>query len=62
MADFEKTVEKITEEFGARGFTAKKTAAADILKDDIKNVDFSETDQTTVGVAASVLDRLSKSC
>ena len=59
MADFEKTVEKITEEFGARGFTAKKTAAADILKDDIKNVDFSETDQTTVGVAASVLDRLS---
>ena len=39
MADFEKTVEKITEEFGARGFTAKKTAAADILKDDIDITD-----------------------
>ena len=56
---FEDTVSDITEKYGARGFTAKKTAAADLLKGEIDTVDFSETDQTTVGVAANVLDRLS---
>ena len=58
---FEDTVADITEEFGAKGFTAKKTAAADILKDDIKSArgNFDEEGGNTVGVAANVLDRLS---
>ena len=58
---FEETVRGVEEEFGARGFTAKKTAAADILEKDIdtaRNI-LDKTDQTTVGVAANVLDRLS---
>ncbi len=51
---FEDTVGKITEEYGAEGFTAKKTAAADILKSDIDTFG----DDGNIGVAASVLDRL----
>ena len=51
---FQDTVADITEKYGAQGFTAKKTAAADILKDDIKNFG----DDGNIGVAASVLDRL----
>ena len=39
---FEDTVSDITEEFGATGFTAKKTAAADILKGNIET--FGEDD------------------
>lgn len=54
---FQDTVDKVAEEFGAQGFTAKKTAAADILRDDIDN--FSKDGTSSVGVAASVLDRLS---
>ena len=53
---FEDTVAGITEEYGAQGFTAKKTAAADILKGDIDN---ERANSDNVGVAASVLDRLS---
>lgn len=52
---FEDTVSDIAEEYGAQGFTAKKTAAADILKGDIDS--FSD-DGGNIGVAASVLDRL----
>ena len=52
---FQDTVADITEEYGAQGFTAKKTAAADILKGDIDS--FSD-DGGNIGVAASVLDRL----
>ena len=52
---FQDTVADITEEYGAQGFTAKKTAAADILKSDIET--FGD-DGGNIGVAASVLDRL----
>ena len=52
---FQDTVADITEEYGAQGFTAKKTAAADILKGDI---DSFGDDGGNIGVAASVLDRL----
>lgn len=53
---FEDTVSDITEEFGAKGFTAKKTATADILKSDIDT--FGDDGTSSIGVAASVLDRL----
>ena len=33
---FEETVSDLTEEFGTRGFTAKKTAAADLLGGEIE--------------------------
>ena len=33
--EFQNTVDKVTKSFGTRGFTAKKTAAADILGEDI---------------------------
>ena len=53
---FQSTVDKITEEYGTRGFTAKKTAAADILGKDIekqRGLDGAET-----VVVSSVLDNL----
>ena len=57
---FEDTVADVTEEFGATGFTAKKTAASDILGKDITDArgSFDKEGGNTVGVAASVLDRL----
>ena len=55
---FEDTVEKITEQYGTKGFTAKKTAAADILGDDIKaaKTDFGSGDD--VQIATAVLDKI----
>ena len=53
---FQNTVDKVTKNFGTRGFTAKKTAAADILGEDIKNVRGQEGAETVV--VSSVLDNL----
>ena len=53
---FRNTVGKITEEYGARGFTAKKTAASDILGEDIKTAR-GEKGAESIAVAG-VLDNL----
>jgi len=54
---FQETVEKLTEQFGTRGFTAKKTAAADILGKDIDKARKLEEGPDAI-VVASVLDNL----
>lgn len=54
---FQETVEKLTEQFGTRGFTAKKTAAADILGKDITDARKLEEGPDAI-VVASVLDNL----
>ena len=53
---FQDTVDKLTEQFGTRGFIAKKTAAADILGKEIS--DERKIDSPDAIVVASVLDNL----
>ncbi len=53
---FEETVSDLTEEFGTRGFTAKKTAAADLLGGEIEKARGENTSESIV--VASVLDNL----
>tara|TARA_A100001035_G_scaffold214218_1_gene173986 strand:+ start:45 stop:1892 length:1848 start_codon:yes stop_codon:yes gene_type:complete len=53
---FEETVSDLTEEFGTRGFTAKKTAAADLLGGDIEKARGENASESIV--VASVLDNL----
>lgn len=55
---FQETVEKLTEQFGTRGFTAKKTAAADILGKDITEARKGIEESPDAIVVASVLDNL----
>ena len=54
---FQETVDKLTEQFGTRGFIAKKTAAADILGKDIDKARKLEEGPDAI-VVASVLDNL----
>ena len=53
---FEETVSDLTEEFGTRGFTARKTAAADLLGGEIEKARGENTSESIV--VASVLDNL----
>ena len=54
--DFQDTVDKLTEQFGTRGFIAKKTAAADLLGGDIEKARGENASESIV--VASVLDNL----
>ena len=55
VLNFKETVDNIKEKYGARGFTAKKTAAGDVLRSEIKS--FKALDGS---VAANILSDLSK--